>query len=114
LPGDVSLLDVVPSGVELTLAEVEERELTIKPQLIGKLPGKMKILELKVIPEKVKVLSPAPVNVKSNAASVITTPIYLESIYNDTSIFCKIIASAGLQAADKRWPDVEVIIKVGY
>ncbi len=114
LPGDVSLLDVVPSGVELTLAEVEEREVPIKPQLIGKLPGKMKILELNVIPEKVKVLSAAPVNAKGNAASVITTPIYLESIYNDTSIFCKIIASPGLQPADKRWPDVEVVIKVGY
>ena len=114
LPGDVRLLDVVPSGVELTLAELEEREMPIKPQLVGKLPGKMKILELKVIPEKVKVLSPAAVDGKSKVVNVITTPIYLESIYNDTSIFCKIIAAPGLQAADKRWPDVEVTIKVGY
>ncbi len=114
LPGDVRLLDIAPSGVELTLAEIEEREVPIKPQLIGKLPGKMVIKEVKVIPEKVRVHSPAAVRGKGQVVNIITTPIYLESIYNDTSIFCKTIASPGLQAADKRWPDVEVIIKVGY
>jgi len=46
--------------------------------------------------------------------STITTPIYLESIYNDTKIFCKIIAPPAVQPTDKRWPDVEVVIKVGY
>ena len=112
LPRDVKLLDVIPSGVELTLAEIEEREVPIKPQLIGKLPDNLKILDLKIVPAKVKVLSPAAVG-KDNAASIITTPIYLESIYNDTSVFCKIIAPSAFQPAEKRWPDVEVQIKIG-
>ncbi len=112
LPRDVKLLDVIPSGVELTLAEIEEREVPIMPQLIGKLPDNLKILDLKIIPAKVKVLSPAAVG-KDNAASIITTPIYLEGIYNDTSVFCKIIAPSAFQPAEKRWPDVEVQIKVG-
>ena len=112
LPRDVKLLDVVPSGVELTLAEIEEREVPIKPQLIGKLPNGLKILDLKIIPPKVKVLSPAAVG-KDNVVSIITTPIYLESIYSDTSVFCKIIAPSAFQPADKRWPDVEMQIKVG-
>jgi hypothetical protein len=51
---------------------------------------------------------------KSQALNVITTPIYLESIYNDTNIYCKIIAPPAAQPADKRWPDVEVVIQVGY
>jgi diadenylate cyclase len=112
LPRDVKLLDVVPSGVELTLAEIEEREVPIKPQLIGKLPNGLKILDLKIVPAKVKVLSPAAVG-KDNAAGIITTPIYLEGIYNNASVFCKIIAPSTFQPADKRWPDVEVQIKVG-
>jgi len=112
LPRDVKLLDVVPSGVELTLAEIEEREVPIKPQLIGKLPNGLKILDLKIIPPKVQVLSPAAVG-KEDVTSIITTPIYLEGIYTDSSVFCKLIAPSAFQPADKRWPDVEVQIKVG-
>jgi hypothetical protein len=66
-----------------------------------------------VVPEKVKVFSPVTEG-KSRVVSTITTPIYLESIYNDTKIFCKIIAPPAFQPTDKRWPDVEVVIKVGY
>jgi hypothetical protein len=111
LPRKISLLDVVPSTVELTLAEIVEQELFIKPQLLGKLPSSMKITSMKVIPEKVKVFSPASTN-KDLMASLITTPIYLDSIYSSTSVFCKIIAPPAIQPADKRWPDVEVMITV--
>ncbi len=113
LPEEVKLLEVIPSSVELTLAEVEEREITIKPQLVGKLPGGMKILAIDVVPAKINVLSPVTGGQK-RAVNVTTTPIYLESIYNDTTIFCKIIAPPAVQPLDKRWPDVEVTIKVGY
>jgi YbbR domain-containing protein len=113
LPGDVKLLDVIPSSVELTLAELEEREVSIKPQLVGKLPGRMKILEIEVIPRHLKVLSPVDEK-KNKEFNVITTPIYLESIYSDTKIYCKIIAPPTVQPTDKRWPDVEVMIKVGH
>jgi hypothetical protein len=113
LPEDVRLLEVIPSSIELNLAEIEEKEVTIKPQLVGKLPGSMKIISIQVVPEKLKVLSPVTAG-KNRPISVITTPIYLESIYNDTNIFCKIIAPPAVQPADKRWPDVEVVIKVGY
>ena len=39
LPRKISLLDVVPSGIELTLAEIVEHDVFIKPQLLGKLPA---------------------------------------------------------------------------
>jgi len=113
LPKDVKLLDMVPSSMELTLAAIVEQEVNIKPQLVGKLPAGMKIIKIEVVPQKVKVLSPKA-DGKSKAVDVITTPIYLESIYNDTSIYCKIIAPPAVQPVDKRWPDVEVVIKVGY
>lgn len=113
LPRNISLLDVVPPNVDLTLAEIVEQEVDIKPQLVGKLPGTMKILSVEIIPAKIKVLSPAS-GKKGKIVSVMTTPIYLEGIYNDTNIFCKVIAPPTIQPADKRWPDVEVVIKLGY
>jgi len=107
----VQLLDVVPSSVELTLAEIVEHEVTIKPQLIGKLPGGRKIQSIELKPEKLKVFSPVTKG-QSKSVSVMTTPIYLESIYEDTRLFCKIIAPPAVQPAEKRWPDIEVIITI--
>ncbi len=111
LPRNVSLLDVVPSSIELTLAEIVEQEVDIKPQLVGKLSGNMKILSVEVLPAKIKVLSPLAGR-KKKPVNVITTPIYLESIKSNTSIYCKIIAPPTVQPVTKNWPDVEVIIKV--
>lgn len=111
LPRKISLLDVVPSDIDLTLAEIVEHDVFIKPQLLGKLPANRKIQSMEIIPPKVKVSSPAEKN-KDQIVSLITTPIYLESIYSNTSIFCKIIAPPSIQPVEKRWPDVEVVITV--
>ena len=56
-------------------------------------------------------LSP-PVENKDKPLTLTTTPIYLESISYNTTPYCKIIAPPPMQPADKRWPDVEVIITV--
>ena len=85
LPKNVNLLDMVPSSMELTLAAIVEQEVNIKPQLVGKLPAGLKIIEIEVIPQKVKVLSPEA-DGKKKVIDVITTPIYLESIYKDTNL----------------------------
>jgi len=111
LPKSVNLLDMVPSSMELTLAAIVEQEVNIKPQLVGKLPAGLNIAKIEVIPQKVRVLSPEAGGKKKNV-DVITTPIYLQSIHNDTSLYCKIIAPPAVQPVDKRWPDVEVIIRV--
>jgi diadenylate cyclase len=104
---------VVPPSVDVTLAAIIEQEVTVKPQLVGKLPGGLKIRSLEVKPEKVKVLSPAAEG-KGKEVTLITTPIYLDSIQNDTTIYCKIIAPPAVQPIDKRWPDVEVSIAIGH
>jgi YbbR domain-containing protein len=111
LPKEIHLLDVVPSSFELTLAEIIEKELIIKPQLVGKLPDGLKIRSLEVKPEKVKVLSPAS-DEMDKLISLTTTPIYLNNIYENTTIFCKIIALPAVQSKEKRWPDVMVAITV--
>jgi len=112
LPKDIHLLDVVPSSFELTLAEIVEKELVIQPQLVGKLPDGLKIRSLEVKPEKIKVFSPAS-DEMDKLISLTTTPIYLNNIYETTTIYCKIIALPAVQPKEKRWPDVVVTITVG-
>ena len=112
LPKDVHLLDVDPSSFELTLAEIVEKELVIQPQLVGKLPDGLKIRSLEVKPEKIKVFSPAS-DEMDKLISLTTTPIYLNNIYETTTIYCKIIALPAVQPKEKRWSDVVVRITVG-
>ena len=44
--------------------------------------------------------------------SIITTPVYLNSIQSSSRIFCKVIAPPEIQPVTKPWQDVEVIIDV--
>jgi len=112
LPKDIHLLDVIPPSFELTLAEIVEKELIIKPQLVGKLPGGLKIRSLEVKPGKVKVFSPTS-DEMDKLISLTTTPIYLNNIYENTTIYCKIVALPAVQPKEKRWPDVVVVITLG-
>jgi len=107
----IQLLDVVPSSVELTLAEILEHEVTVKPQLVGKLPGGRQIQSIELKPAKLKVFSPVTKG-QTKSLNLMTTPIYLESIYEDTKLYCKIIAPPAVHPSEKRWPDIEVIITV--
>ena len=112
LPKEIQLLDVVPSSFELTLSEIVEKELDIKPQLVGKLPSGLKIRSLRVKPEKVKVFSPDSDEMEK-LISLTTTPIYLNNIYENSTIYCKIVALPAVQPKEKRWPDIVVTITVG-
>ena len=111
LPKEIHLLDAVPPSFELTLAEIVEKELVIKPQLVGKLPDGLNVRSLEVKPEKIKVFSPDSAEM-DKLISLTTTPIYLNNIYEDTTIYCKIVALPAVQPKEKRWPDVVVTITV--
>ena len=101
----------VPSSLAISLEEILIKELIIKPQLIGKLPPDFGLVSVELSPMKVQVLSPTGAG-KRGEISLITTPIYLEGIREDTTLFCKIIAPPHIQPPGKRWPDVQVRIKV--
>jgi len=111
LPKGVTLLDTSPQQLKLTLAEVVEKNLPITPQIVGKLPGALKIHKITVTPQTVLVTIPINKDDKT-PAEVLTTPIYLESIATDSTLFCKIIARPSIQPVAKRWPDVEVSIEL--
>jgi len=113
LPKAIRLLDTEPSTLLLTFREIHYREIIVDAQLVGKLPGDLQIASVTVSPQKVWILSPE--NEKEEREDkVMTTPIYLESIKENTKLICKIVAPAALQPAGKRWPDVEVMITVEH
>ena len=111
LPKRVRLLDAEPSSFELSLLEILQKEFVVKPQLVGKLPGSLKLVSIEVRPQKVRGFAPVAQGEEEDF-TVMTTPVYLESIKENTRLFCKIIAPPSIQPTDKRWPDVEIVIRV--
>ena len=111
LPKTVTLLDVVPPSLELTLVEIVKQDIAIKPQLVGRLPENLELVAVVVRPDRVKALLPGTGG-KEQVSSITTTPLYLENFRETTTLFCKIIAPPAVQPVDKRWPDVEVTIEV--
>lgn len=111
LPKKIRILEMAPSSLSISLEEIMYKELIVKPQLVGRLPGNLTIVSITVTPNKVKTSYPSGIG-KQGDMSLMTTPIYLESIQEDATLFCKIIGPADVQPVDKRWPDVQVKIKV--
>ena len=111
LPRGISLLDTSPQQLKLTLSAVVQKNVPITPQIIGKLPGNLKIKKITVTPATVLVTIPVTKE-ESSSEEVLTTPIYLESIATDSTLFCKVIARPSIQPVAKRWPDVEVLIEL--
>jgi diadenylate cyclase len=111
LPKLLKLLDVEPPALEVALREIEERVALVKPQLVGHLPAGLKMISIFARPPTIHVLAPEASHGET-APSVTTTPIYLDSIRESTTILCKIIAPPSVRPAQKRWPDVEVEINV--
>lgn len=112
LPKDIKLMDAVPSSIFLTLAAIVEQEVVVNPQLVGRLPFGLRLRSVELKPAKLRVRSPV-VDDDKNSLSLTTTPIYLETIREDTQLFCKIIAPPTVQPVGKPWPDVEVVLRVG-
>jgi len=111
MPRGVSLIEAMPSHLELTLAQVAEHWARVIPQLVGDLPGGLRLGSIEVVPEKVRVISPQTGS-SPEILSVTSTPIYLESITRNATILCEIIAPQTVRPADKQWPDVEVTVNV--
>jgi YbbR domain-containing protein len=111
LPKRVRILAMDPSSLSITLEEILLEEAVIKPQLVGKLPSGLKIKSIEVTPKYIHVLVPKGANRKGDIR-LITTPIYLEGFYEDTTLFCKVIAPPHIQPAGNGWSDVQVDIRV--
>lgn len=111
LPKGIRLIDVNPSNVEITMAKLIKKELEIKPQLIGQLPEGIEMDSIRTLPEKALAFLPSLENGQKKI-SLTTTPVYLNSIRESTTLFCKVVAPPSIQPIEKRWPDISVIITI--
>ncbi|GAB4336588.1 MAG: diadenylate cyclase CdaA [Desulfobulbaceae bacterium] len=109
----VRVLDITPDTFDIRLSPLEKRVLPVEPQFVGSLPDGYSLGTIEVTPSQIPVLI-AEREYKKDKQSVAlrTTPIYLHGLREDTTVFCKIISPPGAQAADRRWPDIEVKITV--
>ncbi|MBU0942817.1 MAG: diadenylate cyclase [Proteobacteria bacterium] len=112
VPRRVTVTDINPSSLKISVKALHETTLPIKPQLLGKLQEGMKISSVSVNPPSVQVLMPTERASMQMPSSLLTTPIYLHGIKEDATVYCKVIVPAGVQSLERRWPDVEVQIHV--
>jgi diadenylate cyclase len=110
LPRGVKLVNANPSSISLSLEEIAEFEVEIQPQLVGTLPQGLELVSVELNPKQLRVLSP-PTDA-SQKITIVTEPIYLESIKKNEKMLRKVIAPPNVRPKSKNWPDIEVIIKV--
>ncbi len=94
----------------MSLKEIVEIEVAVQPQLVGTLPEGLELVSVRVEPKQVKIF--APTGEMEQGFNLMTEPIYLESINKDAKFSNRIVAPPNVQPAGKKWPDVEVLIKV--
>jgi uncharacterized protein (TIGR00159 family) len=111
LPPELTFLGSEPAKIEVNLASMIKKTIQVVPQLVGTLPGNLRLKSVRVVPKEVQVMLPS-LKKGEKSPSVATTPVYLNSIQGDSQIFCKIIADPTIQPMLKPWQDVEVIIEV--
>lgn len=111
LPKGLRLIDVEPSSVEITMAKLIMKEVGINPQLVGKLPEGLELVSVNTVPDKISVSLPSAENGKTTQ-QVTTTPVYLSTIRETTTLFCKIVAPPTVQPREKQWPDVSVTLTI--
>ena len=110
LPRSVKLVGATPSSISVSLEEIVQTEVEVQPQLVGTLPQGLELVSVTVIPKQVKILAPA--SDMEQRINLMTEPIYLESIKKDVKLSNRIVAPPNIKPAGKKWPDVEVMIKV--
>ncbi|MCG6918227.1 MAG: diadenylate cyclase [Deltaproteobacteria bacterium] len=110
LPRGVKLVNANPSSISLSLEEIAEFEVEIQPQLVGTLPQGLELVSVELNPKELQVLSP-PID-PSQKISIVTEPIYLESINKNEKVLRKVIAPPNVRPKGKNWPDIEITIKV--
>ena len=109
LPAGITLVNASPASFDISLQSYVEQEVTVKPQMIGKLPPGLEIKSVEVTPSKIPIMYTTTREIKEDMF-VTTTPVFLSTIQEDTRIVCNIIAPPGMSPVMRQWPDVVVYI----
>lgn len=101
-PSNLMLVEVEPDSFELEIRQVNFRNVSIQPQLIGSLPNGYILSSVEIFPSSVAIEDTVDISYLT------TTPIYMNGLRENVTVLCKIIIPEKLQPQDRRWPDVMV------
>ncbi|MDH7552075.1 MAG: diadenylate cyclase [Spirochaetota bacterium] len=109
---DVNIIDIEPPQLKLVLHTMQQRDVEIKPQLVGSLPPGYEITSIDVSPSKIPVLYTTYLE-NPDDIYLTTAPIYINCIQQSVKLTTKIVAPQGVYPLDiSNWPDVTVNIYV--
>ena len=110
----VKVLEIIPSEIQLNIQTLHKKFLNVEAQLIGTPAEGFEVHSIEVIPQQLPVYISLDddTNLDGHQHILRTTPIYLYGLRSDTTVFGKIVSPPGVQSIHRRWPDIEVKIKV--
>ncbi len=112
VPDEVTIVDIEPPQIPLVLHTMEQRDVEIKPQIVGSLPPGYEITSIDVNPSKIPILYTTDLENPENIY-LTTTPIYINTIQQSVKLTTKIVAPQGVYPLDTTsWPDVTVMIYI--
>jgi len=111
LPKNVRVTKTKPPYIDIQVIEMREIEVAIEPQFIGNLPEGIEIDSIEVNPGILKILAPVD-SLQQSKLNLITTPIYLDNIKQNTKFICNVIAPKNIQFIDQYQTSVEVNIRI--
>jgi uncharacterized protein (TIGR00159 family) len=112
VPNGVHITDIEPPQIKLVLHTMQQRDVEIKPQLVGSLPPGYEITSIDVSPSKIPILYTTDLENPENIY-LTTTPIYINTIQQSVKLSTKIVAPQGVYPVDAtNWPDVTVMIYI--
>ncbi|MCX8125106.1 MAG: diadenylate cyclase [Spirochaetes bacterium] len=112
VPDEVHIVDIDPSQFNLMLHTMEQRDVEIKPQIVGSVPQGYEITSIDVNPSKIPVLYTTDLENPENIY-LTTIPIYVSTLQQSIKLSTKIVAPQGVYPLDtSNWPDVTVMIYI--
>lgn len=87
-----------------------EKELPIRPQLIGNPPAGFVVGEVQVRPVSLRVLLPQ--GRTDVPEEILTAPIHMTGVQGTTRVLSTVMVPSGIRPAGERWPDVVVSVTV--
>ena len=112
LPQGINLVDINPANYHIIMHSFIQQKFVIKPQLVGHLPEGYDIETVETNPNELTAWITSD-QTTSDEIFLSTTPIFLQTITQNTKLICNIIAPPGIIPIDnKQWPEVYVNINL--
>lgn len=109
LPPSAKLTSIVPASLEFDLTQITEANAIVQAQIIGDFPRGVVVDSIQVLPQRIRVM--VPVDEASDTVVILqTTPIYAESIREDMTIHCHVVAPPQIRPINNGWPVIKVHI----